>query len=208
MGTASIKGRKRWSTICTNSCAKFSCKVILQSIVLHICSLHWSGMSCPNPRILLHAMKRPSLENDSIEFTFPKTKLDQTVNNSNNVWHVYANPTESKKETCPIHALAIYHFSCLGILKGGRIFFECASQYGHIANLNTVAKCQTPIIFEESENIKFYCSFKQTDRTCKLLENHSFPNMVMSPAISNQFCEDKSKNLAPYMLSEETWTEK
>ncbi len=82
----------------------------------------------------------------------------------------------------------------------GSQYVSASNENGYAHSLNAVAGCQNPVIFEESEKSKFYLSFKQAGQICKLPENHVFPNMVLSTAISNWFCGDKSKNLAPYMF--------
>ena len=51
---------------------------------------------------------------DSLGFTFPKSKTDQTGKNADSIWHVYATP--HNPITCPILALARYLFSNPGIL--------------------------------------------------------------------------------------------
>lgn len=51
---------------------------------------------------------------DSLGFTFPKSKTDQTSKNADSIWHVYATP--HNPITCPILAPAQYLFSNPGIL--------------------------------------------------------------------------------------------
>jgi hypothetical protein len=53
-------------------------------------------------------------EDDSLVFRFAKSKTDQTGQNLNQVWHVYA--TSDKPATCPVLALATYLFANLGLM--------------------------------------------------------------------------------------------
>jgi hypothetical protein len=52
---------------------------------------------------------------DSVVFRFIKSKGDQTGRNSDQEWHVYANPHNPK--ICPVLALACYLFSNPGIFS-------------------------------------------------------------------------------------------
>ena len=52
-------------------------------------------------------------EDDCLAFHFAKSKTDQTVRNSDQVWHVYATP--DKPATCPILGLSTYLFANPGL---------------------------------------------------------------------------------------------
>ena len=81
---------------------------------------------------------------DSLIFLFPKSKCDQTGRNSDQLWHVYANPQNPK--VCPVLALAKYIFSFSGIIgaiggDGEKKIFPGSEQYSRfMRSLKKVVK--------------------------------------------------------------------
>ena len=61
-------------------------------------------------------------ENDSLVFYFSKTKGDQSVDKSGDLWHVYLNPKNT--ELCPVLALEKYLLSHPYLLNGKREFLR------------------------------------------------------------------------------------
>ena len=66
-------------------------------------TLEWNLMSRSENVVDCHA-ENIVWNDDSLGFTFPKSKTDQTGKNADSIWHVYATP--HNPITCPILALA------------------------------------------------------------------------------------------------------
>ncbi len=79
-------------------------------------TLEWNLMSHSENVVDCHA-KNILWADDSLFFSFPKSKMDQMGKNADSVWHVYATSHNSHNPiTCPVLALAPYLFSIPGIL--------------------------------------------------------------------------------------------
>ncbi len=98
---------------------KLMCSLFLEgndpeySFAHYFLMLEWNLMSRSENVVDCHA-KNIILTDDSLGFTFPKSKTDQTGKNADSIWHVYATP--HNPITCPILALGGYFFSNQGIL--------------------------------------------------------------------------------------------
>jgi hypothetical protein len=71
-------------------------------------TLEWNLMARSKNVVQAHIL-HVHWEDDCLVFCFVKSKDNQTGQNRNQEWHVYANP--HNPEICPVHALACYIFS-------------------------------------------------------------------------------------------------
>ena len=80
--------------------------------------LEWNLMARSQNVVDSH-VENMYFDNDCLVFQFGKTKCDQTGKNSDQLWHVYANPHNSA--ICPVLSLSCYIFANPGELIDGVI---------------------------------------------------------------------------------------
>ena len=80
--------------------------------------LEWNLMARSQNVVDSH-VENVYFDNDCLVFQFGKTKCDQTGKNSDQLWHVYANP--HNPAICPVLSLARYLFANPGVLIDGVI---------------------------------------------------------------------------------------
>ena len=104
-------------------------------------TLEWNLMGRAENCVKAH-VKHICWTDDALVLKFAKHKGDQTENNADKEWHVYANP--HKPHICPILALAKYVFSNPGTLcspyidDGNKIFPGTRQYQGFMDSINRV----------------------------------------------------------------------
>jgi hypothetical protein len=97
-------------------------------------TLEWNLMARSENVVHAH-MFHITWENDSLVFRFVKSKGDQTGKNSDQAWHVYANP--NNPAVCPVLAMACYIFANPGI-------FGVSAKEGNDASVTTTTLLEEP----------------------------------------------------------------